>query len=137
LITEQFPVVGVGAIVIRQGKILLVRRKNDPFAGHWAIPGGKQNYGESLKTAAAREVLEETGVVIMVNERYPEVFEFLPTGEFPQHFIIIDFHGEYLSGEPISRDDALSADWVSPEEAENLNLTKSTRTLLKNLKFLP
>jgi len=131
------PIVGVGVIVILDKTILLVQRKNEPFAGSWAIPGGKQNFGESLRAAAAREVFEETGISIRITEQFPQVFEFLPTEVTPQHFVIIDFLGEYISGELRCADDALDAGWFSPEQAENLDLTYSTREVLKNLKFLP
>ncbi|MBN2246845.1 MAG: NUDIX domain-containing protein, partial [Candidatus Aminicenantes bacterium] len=58
------PQVGVGAVVIKDEKILLVKRKNPPQKGQWAIPGGKVEFGETMQKAAEREILEETGLII-------------------------------------------------------------------------
>ena len=63
-----FPRVGVGAIVIKDDKVLLVQRGVEPGLGLWAIPGGTLKLGETLQTCAAREILEETGITIAVGE---------------------------------------------------------------------
>ncbi|MDH3355103.1 MAG: NUDIX domain-containing protein, partial [Chromatiales bacterium] len=64
----QLPVVGVGAIVIHEGAVLLVKRGKAPHKGEWAIPGGKLKWGETLQQGAEREILEETGIAIEAGE---------------------------------------------------------------------
>ncbi len=120
------PRVGVGAVVFRDGKVLLVQRKNEPGAGQWAIPGGKLVYGETLKQAAEREILEETGVRINAGDVL-HVFELFE----PVHYVIIDLNAEYVSGEPRAADDALDARWVAASELTRISVHEQTLSLLK------
>ena len=120
------PQVAVGAVVFLDERVLLVKRKNAPSAGQWAIPGGRVKWGETLKAAAEREVLEETGVRIEAGKTV-YVFEYIDL----YHYIIIDLDAVYISGEPFATDDALDARWVSAGELATLNVTPSTLQLLK------
>jgi 8-oxo-dGTP diphosphatase len=91
------PRVGVALIVINEGKILLIRRKNVHGDGCWSTPGGHLEYGESPETCAAREALEETGVTVSGVHFVActnDVFE-----DVNQHFISIFMRGVYESGE--------------------------------------
>jgi ADP-ribose pyrophosphatase len=86
------PVVGIGAVVVRDGKILLVQRGVAPSKGLWAIPGGALELGETLQQAAEREILEETGVTIRAREPVYafDFFERDGAGRIRFHFVIVD-----------------------------------------------
>jgi ADP-ribose pyrophosphatase len=130
--------VGVGAVVIRDGKVLLVERGRAPGKGLWAIPGGSVELGESLQAAAEREILEETGVVIRAGEPIFafDLIEKDETGILKFHYVIIDLKTDYISGEPLAADDAEDARWLAPEDLSSLNVAPVTLKLLKKLGFL-
>ena len=135
---RELPRVGVGAIVIRDGRILLVKRGSSPGKGLWAPPGGLVELGETVREAAEREILEETGIAVRAKEAF-YVFDFVdrdPDGVIKYHYIIIDFLADYLGGEPQAADDVSDARWVSPEEAAALNLSPTTRKLLMQMGFI-
>ena len=132
------PRVGVGAIVIRDGKVLLVKRGVPPGKGLWAIPGGMIELGETIQQAAEREILEETGISVRAKEAF-YIFDFIDRdsgGNIKYHYIIIDFLADYLGGEPKAADDVSDARWVAPDEASALNLSPTTRKLLVQMKFI-
>lgn len=127
--------VGVGAVVRRGDTVLLVRRARAPCAGEWAIPGGKVRWGEPMRVAAEREILEETGIRIRAG-RPIYTFEHIEhdaTGEVLFHYVIVDFAGEYLGGEPRAGDDAADARWVALAELDHLPVNRSTRRALAEI----
>ena len=119
------PQVAVGAVVFHENRVLLVKRKNMPAAGQWAIPGGKVHMGETLAEAAEREIMEETGIRIKAGKPV-YVFELID----PIHYVIIDLDAKYLSGSLKPSDDAEDARWVGLNELEGLEITESTLKLL-------
>ena len=132
------PRVGVGAIIIRNGKVLLVKRGAEPSKGLWAIPGGTLKLGETMRECAAREILEETGVTINVGECV-YVFDFIEYDDEKKikfHFVIVDFAAEYVAGVPEGADDALEARWLSAGELQELPVVRNTINALKSLGFL-
>ena len=134
----SFPRAAVGAVVVRNGTVLLVKRANMPGEGLWAIPGGRINPGETLHDAARRELLEETGVVIIPGE-VVHVFDYIERnkdGSLRFHYVIVDLMGEYVSGEPDARDDAMDARFMSPGEVVLEKVSSSTLELLKKLGFI-
>ena len=132
------PRVGVGAIIIHEGNILLVERGVEPSRGLWAIPGGTLKLGETLQECAAREILEETGISIKVGACIYvfDYFERDESGKVRFHFVIVDFAAEYISGDPKGADDAEDARWVAPEELSKLPVAKNTLKALKEIGFI-
>jgi len=121
--------------VLRDEKILLVKRKNSPAKGQWAIPGGKIKPGERLKKAAEREIFEETGLLVKAGKPvfYFDVIERDENGDLLFHYVIVDILAEYISGEIEAMDDALEAGWFSREEIPLLSLNDMSRILLKEI----
>lgn len=129
MIGSERPFVGVGVAIVRDGQILLVKRRNEPGKGLWAVPGGKVEYGETLRDAAAREVKEETGLDVVVG---PLIW----SGESISthgHIVLIDFLGSVLGGELAASDDAEQALWVDVEKVHELPLTPTMHDLLEAL----
>jgi 8-oxo-dGTP diphosphatase len=107
------PVPAVIAVLIHEGRALLVRRANPPDAGLWGFPGGKIEYGETVRAAALRELLEETGVQAQAQEILTtlDIVVRSDDGALQQHYILIAVRCRWLSGLPLAADDALEARW--------------------------
>jgi 8-oxo-dGTP diphosphatase len=126
------PRLAVGAIVFKDGRVLLVRRGQPPAEGEWAIPGGSVEIGETLQQAAQRELLEETGIIIQAGEPC-FIFDVIQTdtdGRVRFHYVIIDLLADYVEGYPRAGGDAADARWVSAEALGELTLSPKTRDLL-------
>ena len=127
------PQIAVGAIVIRDNKILLVKRSLPPGKGLWAIPGGRVELGETLQKAAEREVREETGVTVRAgNPVY--TFDLLEQDDAERiryHYVIVDLVADYVTGEPNPGDDACEARWVTSKELQDLPVSQTTREVLR------
>ena len=132
------PVVGIGAVVIHEGRVLLVRRGVAPSRGLWAVPGGALELGETLQRGAEREILEETGVAIRAREPVYafDFFERDGGGRIRFHFVIVDVAADYIGGDVKGADDALEARWLAPEDLEGLAVSKNTLKLLRAVGFL-
>lgn len=126
-------VVGVGAVILIGGKILLIRRANSPYKGYWSIPGGRVEYGESIAKAVVRELREETGIeakpicIIYVTEILPNT-----CSDCFEHIVIIDFLMEPLSTDVKALSDATDAKLFDLNDLP-WELTKHTRALLNIL----
>jgi 8-oxo-dGTP diphosphatase len=133
------PRVGVGAVVIREGRVLLIRRGVNPSPGLWAIPGGGLRLGETLQEGAEREILEETGIVIRAGAPVftCDFFERDQEDRLRFHYVIVDMSADYVSGDAKAADDALDARWISPAELQSLRVTKTTLKLLRQIGFIP
>jgi 8-oxo-dGTP diphosphatase len=133
------PTIAVGAVVVHQNRVLLVRRGKEPAKGQWAIPGGRVELGETMHAAAIREIMEETRVSIRPGKLiyYFETIQPDPDGNIQFHYAIFDFMAEYLAGDPTPRDDAADARWVSATDVQAYNLNTKTRDLLHRIGFLP
>lgn len=123
------PVLGVSVLLRHNGRILLVRRGREPFAGLWSLPGGRVEYGETLAAAAARELAEETGVEA-ANLRFLDFTEIIHPDGAGFHYVLLVFVGDYRSGSPLGGGDAAEARWVDPAEFRSLPLADQTRTIV-------
>jgi len=134
------PVVGIGGVVIDQGRALLVRRGCEPLLGEWSIPGGALELGETLEVGVARELLEETGIEVRVLDLI-EVFERIYNGNGASnsekstkprfHYVIADYLCERLSGEPRAGSDVTEVVFVREEELPQFHLTETATRVLK------
>jgi len=131
------PVVGVGAVVMKDGKVLLVKRGIDPNKGLWAIPGGSLKLGETLQEGAEREIMEETGITIKAkNPVYSfDFFERDGDGRIRFHYVIVDMIADYVGGEAQGADDALEARWVSQGELKDMDVSRNTLKIIDYLKI--
>lgn len=122
--------------MVEDGRILLVQRGREPGRGLWAVPGGKVDLGESLRSAARREAAEETGLVVDVGE-VVWAGESVGPGDPPAwHYVMIDFLVTRVSGRAVPGDDAVRVGWFSLEEARSLPLTGTMPSLLDKLASL-
>jgi 8-oxo-dGTP diphosphatase len=113
------PELSVGAVVVHDGSLLLVRRGHGPAAGEWSVPGGRVEWGEMLAEAVVREVAEETGLECICGELLGWV-EIIQTDH---HFVVLDFVATVLEhGEPVAGDDAAEVRWVPVDAVLELNL---------------
>lgn len=118
------PIVGVGAVIIDQGRVVLVKRGNPPLLGEWSLPGGVVELGETLRAAAEREAREETGLVVKATEVI-EVLDRIIPGEkgAPQyHYVLIDFLCTVQGGELKAGGDAAEARWADRDDLSDYRL---------------
>jgi 8-oxo-dGTP diphosphatase len=119
-------VAAVAAIAFdERGRVLLVRRGNPPDRHVWSVPGGRLEAGETLAAAVAREMAEETGLVVEVGELVAAVdwIERAPDGQLLRHFVILDHLVEVRGGQLVAGDDAAEARWFAPEELDGVRTT--------------
>lgn len=121
------PIPAVIAVVIRNDQTLLVRRANPPDAGMWGFPGGKIEFGETVKEAAVRELLEETGVHAEARDVITTVDVLVRNSSdtVEQHYILIAVQCRWMSGEPDAGDDALEARWFPVADLDPNGLAMS------------
>lgn len=129
------PILGVGALIIEGDSILLVQRGKQPLQGQWSLPGGAIETGELLKTAVAREVLEETGLTVEVGAM-AEIFERLmpdATGATEYHYVLLDYLCRVISGTPRPGDDSCAVAWVRRQDLHTLPITAGTLEVIERV----
>ncbi|MGC9118402.1 MAG: NUDIX hydrolase [Thermoproteus sp.] len=131
----EHPLVGVGAVVFKDGRILLIRRGAPPGRGKWSIPGGLIELGESPEEAVSRELFEETGLRGAVKGLFG-VYQYVErdeVGRIRYHYILLDYVVDAEEGTPRPSTDAEDARFFALSDALRLDLTETTRGLLADL----
>ena len=128
------PMVGVGGVVIRDQRALLIQRGSAPLKGEWSIPGGMLEIGETILEGVQRELLEETAIEVRVLDLI-EVFERLTrdeAGKLKYHFVILDYLCEAVRGEARAGSDVTDVAWAGESELSEYSLTQTaTRVIQK------
>jgi ADP-ribose pyrophosphatase YjhB (NUDIX family) len=127
------PYVGVGAVIVDDGKVLLVKRKYDPLAGRWSLPGGGVEVGETLEASIAREMLEETGLEIEVGPVI-EVFDRIvrdEDGRVRYHFVLVDYLCWPAGGALQAGSDVADAVFVDPAGLLPYELTAKATAVIE------
>lgn len=125
------PVLGVSALVVHEGKVLLVLRgPGSPSAGRWSLPGGKVEHGERLRQAVRREVREETGLRVRVGEM-AAIREVPPRNSGEGHFVVLVFHAEAIGGRIRAGDDAASVEWVDIGAIRSMRTTPGLARIVR------
>ena len=119
------PLMGVGAVVVDQGRVLLVRRGAEPLKGHWSIPGGMLELGEPLTGGVVREVQEETGLVVEPVELVELLDRIHREGERVRyHYVIADYLCRVTGGTLLAASDADAVRWVERAEWNSHSILK-------------
>ena len=129
----QRPSATVGVVCLRGDQVLLIKRGNPPRQGQWSLPGGRLEWGETLKAGALRELAEETGVtarILGLIDVVDGLFTSRTTGETTRHDVMIDYAARWLAGEALAGDDAAEARFFSLEEALALVEWEETRRVI-------
>jgi ADP-ribose pyrophosphatase YjhB (NUDIX family) len=127
------PVLAVGGVVLRGDKVLLIKRGAPPSLGLWSVPGGMVEAGEELTAACAREVAEETGLLVRVGPLL-EVVERQrrdPEGRLEYHYVILDYLCTDAQGEPRAGDDADQVAWVELDSLAGWGVTEDTIRVIR------
>jgi 8-oxo-dGTP diphosphatase len=127
------PLVGVGAIIIDQERVLLVKRGNEPLAGSWSIPGGLLDIGETLSQAVVREAFEETGLTVEAGELLGVYDRIMPDADqrTRYHYVLVDFLCRRISGELQAAGDAVDARWFTSSELGQISLAEDTAEVIR------
>ncbi len=142
--TRHYPIrphIGVGTMMVRDKHLLLIKRKYNPDAGYWSIPGGHMELGERVQRTAEREAEEETGFKVKVIKLAGIIDKIMHDneGKLEYHYVLINYFVEQIEGPPdqppVAADDALDAKFVPFEELKDYKLTDSLIELLKQLKI--
>ena len=138
------PIVGVGGVVIEEGRALLIRRGSEPLLGQWSIPGGTLELGETLVEGTARELMEETGLAVRVLDLI-EIFERINFGRGADetwttveerrrprfHFVIADYLCQRISGEARAGGDVTDVAWARENELDRFALTPTATRVIR------
>ncbi len=133
------PVVGVGAVVVRDGKALIIKRAHEPRQGEWSLPGGLLELGESLQDGVRQEIKEETGLDVDVGpiiETFDRVHRD-ELGKIRYHFVIVDFVCWSRGGEAVPSSDADGVAWVTAGEIDDYGVNPHAKeVILRGLEVL-
>ena len=127
------PIVGVGAVIVDGGRVLLVKRGSPPLQGEWSLPGGVVEIGETLRAAAEREALEETGLVVEAGDVLEVLDRIIPgpDGRTEYHYVLVDFLCLPTGGELCAGGDAMQAQWATENELDSYDLEQPAREVVR------
>ena len=130
------PFVGVGGVIVDQGRVVLIKRRFEPLAGQWSLPGGAVDVGETLVECVAREMLEETGLVVEVGPVI-EVFDRIirdQDGLVQFHYVLVDYVCRPVGGVLAADSDVADAVWAHPADLPAFNLADpATSVIMRGL----
>ena len=126
------PFLAVSAAIIRDGRVLVVRRARAPADGFFTLPGGVVEAGETLTTAVIREVREETALEIepVALAGHREFIQSDENGRIKRHFVILAFAARWLGGEPVLSEELAEACWIEPAELAGLRTTEGLAEII-------
>ncbi|MFX0207812.1 MAG: NUDIX hydrolase [Candidatus Hodarchaeota archaeon] len=126
------PIPGVGALIIKNNSVLLVKRQHEPSKGLWSTPGGVVEVGETVKEAVVRETKEETGLDVKV-DRFLEVCDVIVKDDnesVKYHYLLVNFLVKVLGGELNAASDASKIRWFTLDKLDSKIVTKTVRRLI-------
>jgi 8-oxo-dGTP diphosphatase len=132
-IYPEHPIIGVGGIVVDGGRVLLVKRGHEPLKNEWSLPGGAVELGETLETAIAREVQEETGLTVEVGP-IVDVLDRLrydTDGRVKYHYVLVDFLCHPTGGALAAASDAAAAAWATLDDLPQLGVAEATISVIQ------
>lgn len=129
----EVPLVGVGAIIIESGRVVLVKRAHPPLQAEWSIPGGVLEVGELVREAAIREAREETGLIVETRELLGVYDRILrnPEERVQYHYVLIDFLCHWVAGDLAAASDAAEVRWFTRDELPGLKLAEDTLDVVR------
>jgi 8-oxo-dGTP diphosphatase len=129
----EVPMVGVGAIIIEDARIVLVRRGHPPLQAEWSIPGGLLEVGELVRDATIREAREETGLTVEPGELLGVYDRVLRDTEqrVQYHYVLIDFLCRRVAGDLVAASDAAEVGWFRREQLPALKLAEDTLDVIR------
>lgn len=127
------PIVGVGAVIVDGERVLLARRAGAPLLGHWSLPGGAVELGETLRQAAEREALEETGLAVKAQDVLDVLDRIIPgeNGRTQYHYVLVDFLCERTGGELHAGGDAAEVAWATEDELDKYGLEQPALAVIR------
>jgi 8-oxo-dGTP diphosphatase len=132
------PIVGVGAVVLDAGRVLLVRRAHEPLKDEWSLPGGAVELGETTESAVVREVLEETGLDVEIGPLVEAVSRITSdaSGRVEYHFVIVDYLCRATGGVLACASDASAVEWAPIDDLDRYRLTEAARDVIRKAAML-
>ncbi len=131
--SRHWPQVGVGVAVWRGDEVLLVKRGKEPQIGEWSLPGGRQQPGETVRDAAIREVMEETGLTVTPATLIDVVdsITYSKDRNIQYHYTLVDFCAEWRAGDACAGDDAVDVCWMRLDQLDGLDMWDETRRIVR------
>lgn len=127
------PILGVGAVILEGDRVVLVKRGHEPSKGEWSLPGGAVDVGETLEAAIAREVLEETCLIVQVGPRVEIVERIIRDagGRVQYHFVVVDYLCRVVGGVLASASDAAAAEWAALDDLDRFAVSPTAVAVIR------